>query len=100
MENLEFKGTKGDWSRYKSTLPSDKIATHSVYVGTRRIALCYNVFEVDKSKNTNELEAEANAKLIAAAPELLEALQLLVRENMLSHKGDEIAIKAIKKALK
>lgn len=36
----------------------------------KRVAYCYAVFE-DRSKD----EAEANARLIAAAPELLEALE-------------------------
>jgi len=71
----EFKGTKGKWTRYLSSLMgSDKIVSHSVYVGTKRIALCYNLFETDKSKNVEEKEAEANAKLIACAPEMLDML--------------------------
>ena len=76
---MEFKGTKGRWTRYVSNTPNKIEPTaHSVYVGTKRIALCYDIFESDKSKNVSNIDAEANAKLIAAAPDLLEALLKLI----------------------
>ena len=72
----EFKGTKGGWTRYTSSIPSmDNYITHSVYTGTKRIALCYDFFESDKSKNTNDIEAQYNALLISKAPEMLEKLK-------------------------
>jgi hypothetical protein len=55
----EFKGTKGDWS-YRSNGMFFEILP---YVGT---VLTSDLFE----------EQHSNAKLIAAAPDLLEALQL------------------------
>ena len=71
----EFKGTKGKWTIYKATMINIKDPiSHSIYVGTKRIALCYNLFEQDKSKNVEEKISEANAKLIACAPEMLEML--------------------------
>jgi len=72
---MEFKGTKGLWTRYSSSIASkEEPVTHSVYVGTQRIALCYDLFKNDKSKNVNESEAKANAKLISCAPDLLKEL--------------------------
>jgi len=70
-----FKGTKGKWTKYSASLMgSDKKASYSVYIGTKRVALCYDLFEYDKSKNVDESEAQANALLISKAPELLVAL--------------------------
>lgn len=69
----EFKGTKGEWI---ITEPED--SNGYVYIGRygndNRIATCYTVdFENHKGGITEE--TRANAKLISAAPELLEVLQ-------------------------
>ena len=78
---MDFKGTKGNWTKYTAEMPSiDKPTKHSVYVGTKRIALCYDLFDVDKSKNIHEEEAEANARLIAASKELLEACKFALEQ--------------------
>ena len=77
----EFKGTKGGWTRYTSSIPSmDNYITHSVYTGTKRIALCYDFFESDKSKNTNDIEAQYNALLISKSPLLLKAIKDSINE--------------------
>lgn len=80
----EFKGTKGKW----------EIKSSNVYSGEYSL-------RNEKYAPTFE-EDEHNAKLIAAAPELLEALKLVlvhatyfINEN---HPHYKIAISAIKKA--
>lgn len=82
---MEFKGTKGKWTRYHASIPSiDQPTTHSVYVGTQRIALCYDLFESDISKNVDNKNAPYNAQLISKAPEMLEMLKMAKEgiENM------------------
>ena len=72
---MEFKGTRGNWNRYTASVPSiERPTRHSVYAGTQRIALCYDLFESDKSKNVKDQEAEYNALLISKAPEILKEL--------------------------
>ena len=88
---MEFKGTKGSWS-YETTKKG-----HCKISGNNWSNFCkvYTVTDVTDWKEVTQ----ANAKLICAAPDLLEALKHLVKDNMLSHAGDEIAKKAIEKAL-
>ncbi len=71
MENLEFKGTKGKWYLQNYTdaytnIIRVKTDTHDgIYLGS-------------SSQNPSP-EYRANAKLIAAAPDLLEAVQSLLK---------------------
>ena len=68
---MDFKGSKGEWkisTRYKDEIIT--IVSKSAYI-------C----DVDHHE-----QGEANAKLIAAAPELLEALQELL--FVCQHPGD------------
>jgi hypothetical protein len=75
----EFKGTKGEWTMYTANIPSINEATrYSIYVGTKRVALCYEWVNHNKHEHIDIKESEANAKLIAAAPDLLEALEILI----------------------
>lgn len=101
---MEFKGTKGDW-KFNDVSMSGK--PHYNVIGTAlggkfKIA---NVPWVDGDRADIE-EALANAKLIAAAPELLEALQDMVSffdKNVKYNKEDQHiylnAKSAISKAL-
>lgn len=90
-----MKHTKGEWF----------VATdNNVYSqhGDARIAI------VEADFNISEQEAEANARLIAAAPELLEALQILLKSHrqltfnanhsLSDSPIEEMAANAIKKA--
>jgi len=66
---MEFKGTKGKWEVYKP----DHIGCVNVSVGKYDgfngfVELWHHHFE-------NKQEAEANAKLIASAPEMFEMLK-------------------------
>ena len=65
---MEFKGTKGKWEVYKP----DHIGCVNVSIGNYDgfngfVELWHHHFE-------NKQEAEANAKLIASAPEMFEML--------------------------
>jgi hypothetical protein len=74
--NNEFKGTKGKW---KIDIRSINLET-TIICGKIRVAQAkhYNEGEDDWTKYDPILEeGKANAKLIAAAPELLEALQMV-----------------------
>lgn len=91
----QFKGTPGPWFKNDQAIWNtvDGIKTHErVYVA-----------EVMSMRESSEKQ-QANAHLIAAAPELLEALQYI--NHVISHgtqmdivKGQEMAQSAINKAL-
>jgi len=85
----EFKGTKGVWEviTYK----------RDIEIGNLQSDLVCSIPSITE-------ECEANAKLIAAAPEMLEMLQLMIDEFDAEHAtvyGFELCVKAkelIKKA--
>lgn len=101
---LEFKGTKYEW-KY---LPQEsKDRTHTIReIKANGTSICI-------VRTNNQEQAESNAKLIASAPSLLEALQGLMKEyKSIADSGDcgwwkaeeqekyIIAQKAIEKAIK
>ena len=91
---MKTKHTKGEWE-LESTMYSNRTAINSLCNKDR-----HTVIESYVEDNN---EQEANAKLIAAAPELLEALNNLILANT-NNKGESVmrrideAIEVIKKA--
>jgi len=107
--NLEFKGTKGEWYQMGTVGNIEDGFDSSIEIRTEnQLAICK--MEFGGFMQSLSEEVEANAQLIAAAPDLLEALQRTVRdiddiETTRDLKGTEISIrerakKAIEKALK
>ncbi|KAA5932357.1 MULTISPECIES: hypothetical protein [unclassified Pantoea] len=96
----KFKGTRGPWR--VSEMRGDLIDIRHSDEGIGAISL--NLAHVVARKSWLS-EAEANAKLIAAAPELLEALQAMLnkayKQNWNDQYPDEVdaAQSAIAKAL-
>ena len=84
---MEFKGTKGEW---KITGTGEQ----RTMINGSSIDVWWNI----GSSAVSEDEGKANAKLIAAAPDLLEALQGLLL-NGHNNKQIEISKSAIQKAL-
>jgi hypothetical protein len=71
------KHTSGPW-----TVVEHSWSDIGVYAGAHRVCLL-SIYDEATEETQSELEARdsANARLIAAAPELLEALQTLVRNR-------------------
>jgi hypothetical protein len=118
-EKLEFKGTKGEW--YMPHLSDDDAKCNCPFVlcdslhssiGTIKVIELEVLPEQEKGTSfENEYptleEAKANGKLIAAAPDLLKALQRIISHTTKEFSEiygfgspREEAIKAIEKALK
>ena len=92
----KFKGTPGPWRVSEKRGDLIDIRHNSNGIGAISLNLAHVVARQSWLK-----EAEANAKLIAAAPELLEALQFIINDcsRMIPKCAEEKAMAAINKAL-
>jgi hypothetical protein len=77
---MEFKGTKGEWKATRN------VAYWEVNAWDKQgNKLSCAVWHYDFDKNmeaiSNEIKSETNAKLIAAAPELLDALLFAINQD-------------------
>lgn len=102
--DLEFKGTPGKWIQSHRMIPNDEEGMYSTQIYTEdgeTIATLswYPNYEIKGQITTYRDE---NAKLIAASPDLLEALKDLVRYCEENNVGAELELShsAIEKALK
>ena len=73
MKTNETKHTPGEWHR--TTAPNGDIQICTVNKGDEPNGI---VATVRKASWTNKKEAEANARLLSASPELLESLELFI----------------------
>ena len=92
----KFKGTPGPWRVSEKHGDLIDIRYNNNGIGAISLNLAHVVARQSWLK-----EAEANAKLIAAAPELLEALQFIINDcsRMIPKRAEDKAIAAINKAL-
>ena len=73
----EFKGTKGEWSVNKDMSAVINIGIHTLLRPECNVSDFQSYEEYEK---LTMIEGDYNAKLIAAAPDLLEALQSFVND--------------------
>lgn len=74
MKN-EFKGTEGNW-----TVDIEHASVYSQYDGKKEVIEGNIICDAPVGWEKQILNWEANAKLIACAPEMLETLQSIVKE--------------------
>jgi len=98
----DFKGTPGDWqSKFRDDIEVQG-SLHIVYAGGSSTENAYHIAYASgwKDNDASKQEAEANARLICAAPELLKALQFALPWIPESDgEALHLAESAIKKAL-
>lgn len=99
----EFKGTKGKWEIKHSFSKDAFNIIGTVLGGKYKVARVPYLVDEDfpEISDRNKNEAHADAKLIAASPELLESLQVILGYDNTGESMKEvkkIAEEAIKKA--
>ena len=93
-----MKHTAGPW-----TVSGHHVDNGRIQIGSQKDYICELYWEPNDeiSKAANWTEAEANAKLIASAPDMLETLKLLAKiaanttKNLIGFDGAEMLDKAI-----
>ncbi|EAS3168211.1 hypothetical protein DOV11_04205 [Salmonella enterica] len=98
----EFKGTTGKWSFSHSSASDDNVACIEINSSESLHEIAYlqsTPSSIGKYEQTSLDKTIANAHLIAAAPELLEALQAVVRVADRQTDEFDMARAAIAKAL-
>jgi len=84
------KHTPGPWNLGSSDLPVSGLSIHANVAGRKHSTLCRLVSA--KYSGMSQSEEYATAKLIAAAPQLLEALQELVNVHAAGAANETIAL--------
>lgn len=79
MENLEFKGTKGKWSQSHRVCDDKGNYATQVYCNKGKEIATLHWYPNKEVQGVVSTYREANAKLIAAALDLLEAVQSLLK---------------------
>lgn len=98
----EFKGTPGEWSFSHSSASDDNVACIEINSSESLHEIAYlqsTPSSIGKYEQISLDKTIANAHLIAAAPELLEALQAVVRVADRQTDEFDMARSAIEKAL-
>ncbi|WP_410738335.1 hypothetical protein [Citrobacter portucalensis] len=98
----EFKGTPGEWSFSHSSASDDNVACIEINSSESLHEIAYlqsTPSSIGKYEQTYLDKTIANAHLIAAAPELLKALQAVVRVADRQTDEFDMARAAIAKAL-
>lgn len=90
----EFKGTKGEWDYVKGMIEGN-MQSHFFIISNKSQ---YNICKC-QSATMNLTESEANAKLIACAPEMLEALESLLHANSIN-KIENMNFESIRQLIK
>lgn len=94
----QFKGTPGPWKCLREEVNKHYIRISSTKVGERFAVANVLIPLYDDVHEREAKETRANAQLIAAAPELLEALQMMLDSQVLPIWHQSIARAAINKA--